>query len=165
MRRKSLTNSHWRTNSLAVYESYRDDIANDKCELAWYLGVTWKDSRYVPLCKHHEVNAEPGAHHIFSQHMRPNMRSNLIRISHEAHRLVHNGIRLEPKTIRLACIFAKIVKADDLGDPSEFDLEEINKAAGLNVAGWIENQTFEIDWQIKLQSAALARLTSIQGTT
>ena len=79
-----------------------------------------------PLCELTGQRAEH-VHHIWGGKQRLDLRSNLIRLSVSAHEICHTEIVRG----RCLCMLAKLAKG-------EFDVGELDAAAGLSVLGWIE---------------------------
>lgn len=141
-----------------IYNAYCRDPQNDHCELAFYLGATWPDHKYKPQSKGYDIPAEKFygkdgeqkdcAHHIFHVGWRPNLKSNLIRISPEAHHLVHFGCHGEPIYIPILCVLAKLIKLKDTGSPDEFTIAEIDAAAGKSVYAVIEHMELDDYWDV-----------------
>lgn len=79
-----------------------------------------------PLC---ELTGQPAhhVHHIWGGKQRLDLRSNLIRLSASAHDLCHSEIVRG----RCVCMMAKLAKG-------EFDISELDAAAGQSVMAWIE---------------------------
>lgn len=163
IRRKSKKPRKSKPN-VAAYFAYADDPQNRHCEIGEWLRVFWTDdgtARIWPAKTNPYFLPEKGAHHIFSYGSRQHERSNLIRISHIAHRLVHNGIKGEPQSIRLLCIAAKIKKRISLGDPAEFDLIKMRAIVGGNgIEGWLLSHKFSESWLEKIRHEGIASIES-----
>lgn len=150
-----------------AYFAYVDDPHNGHCEISFYLGICVE-----PMGVHSthriglEFRPEPGAHHIFSvSGQRIHERSNLIRISPVAHRLVHNGVNFEPQYIRLLCIAAKIKKRIALNDPAEFGLAVMKKVAGGNgIEGWLQAHEFRESWLESIRREAISDIEKFAVT-
>lgn len=144
-----------------VYETYADHFGY--CEIAFYLGFTWRGHIFVPTCIGIPVPAQAGCHHIWSVGRRPDFKSNLIKISDAAHDLVHSGKRGEAISIRLLAHLAKLRKRSELGDPSEFTLAEISLASGrASILPWVESQSFGTVHLREAQEELVERLRKLE---
>lgn len=106
------------------------------------LGLRAEYARSHPFCELGEwlpkffpcSNANE-THHIFSIRRRPDLTSNLLRLSCESHRLCEQY----KNDMRVVCIWVKHMK-------SELDQEEFKTASGFYLPGWLAKTTTRIDW-------------------
>lgn len=115
MRQRSLTNSR-REEDGGLRARYA--MAHKLCELTlWIPEFQVEGNSEVPA---NETN------HIFSAGGRHDLKSNLIRLSWYRHRWFHE----RPADGRVCCLWVKHQKG-------ELDLDEIRKASGSYLAGWL----------------------------
>lgn len=131
---------------------------NQKCEWALWIGVYVRDGKLIPTCTGHQLEASD-VNHIWSIGRRPDFRSNLISLTYPAHRWFHDHLPLG----RLLCVLAKLRKQSAFGDPLEFDLAEINAAAGKSVTGWMAcTEIPEQEMWVRWLSECLRRLKELE---
>lgn len=95
--------------------------------------------------------------HLWSVGRRPDLRSNIIALSRENHRQFHADLPAG----RVCCLLAKARKAAATNAPEEFDLSELDFAAGKSVAGWVEVQRFDREWLQEFRVELLERMKTI----
>lgn len=100
-------------------------------------------SKANPLC---ELTGQRAGHthHIWGGTRRLDLLSNLIRLSVSAHDLCHTEIVRG----RCLCLLAKLAKG-------EFDLKELDAAAGQSVAAWVERHKDDCGDSRRLHGAML----------
>lgn len=124
---------------------YRD--AEQHCELCVELGISWNAKSEVTILPRFIVPLfRRDVHHIWSMGRRPDFRSNLIALADWPHDRFHFGHKGEQGPLRMLCMLAKARKAERIGEPEEFDIDELNKASGKLVLGWTQYLRFEERW-------------------
>jgi hypothetical protein len=132
--------------NLPLRQKYRDE--NIGCdELGLELGIDFTHGR-TPSFFPRGVLRIPAhdCHHIFGGNPRWDLWSNLICIHRLPHTLLHDGCHGEPRYIRLLSLAAKIAKAERIGDPKEFSVDELNVARGSSVEAWVEYFAVDPEW-------------------
>ena len=133
-------------SNLKVYQKYHED--ERLCELSFELGIDFgrkgQPLEFPPLTL--RIDARD-VHHVWSVGRRPDFKSNLIALSAFPHIRFHDGNKGEQKPLRVLSMLAKARKAKRLDDPTEFDIEELNTAAGLRISGWVEYAKFPEGWE------------------
>lgn len=113
MRHRSLTNSR-PLEDRALRDHYRDQFS--ECEIGRWL-------------RKHGIDVDDygcEVHHIFSIGRRPDLWSNLITLSRDSHRWVHNN----PVDGRIVALWVKATKL-------ELDLEEFRTASAKHLEGYL----------------------------
>jgi hypothetical protein len=156
----SKTNSH-KFKDADMYEEYRQRWG-EFCEVCFRTGLTIQNGKVRFLCEGYELRGttiDPlERHHIYSvSGQRPDKLSNLLVCKNSFHEWTHTH-QPHGRTIGVLC---KLKKREAIGEPAEFDLDEINWCAGKNMAGVISNYCFEEEWMRKFQDECLRRLGEI----
>lgn len=151
MRRTSLTNSH-RYRDRQVRLLYAEQNPYD--EICFNLGLDFDDARYPTKRWQGLMIDGPECNHIFSFGRRPDIRSNLISLSRNAHRFFHAHLKIG----RLLCLLAKARKASRTGDLEQFCIADLDFCGGRSVAGFVECMSFDELWLKDLQKELIGRM-------
>jgi hypothetical protein len=128
---------------------------NNPCdELLIELGIDFDRVTLKPSMKWVGLQVTPDdMNHIWTNPRR-DLRSNLINLTRRAHQAFHANLNLG----RMLCMVAKARKAERMGEPKEFDIQELNLCSGKHVLGWIESHDFAEHWAQKLRAELIGRI-------
>ncbi len=121
-----------------LYESYRQRFG-DRCEVSFWSGLVIRDGELRQERVGNLIDKHLERHHLWSVGRRPDFRSNLLTCTEAMHDWGHAH---QPQ-IRTIGVWCKLRKQALSGEPGEFTLSEIDRAAGKCVAGVIECYVFE----------------------
>lgn len=141
-----------------VYEEYKQRFGGFD-EATYWAGVMIVNGRLVGGHSFREVKGNLVRHHLWSLGRRPDFRSNLLIVTEPMHLWFHENLSAS----RVIGVVAKLRKAEVLGEPEEFSLEEITEAAGKFISGVIGSYNFVDPLLRRLNDEAMERLKRLEA--
>lgn len=144
-------------NNDALYKSYGDRFG-DFDEATYWAWVRVEGGKLVSSKPYQEIKHDLVRHHLWSIGRRPDVRSNLLIVTEDMHRYFHANLSAS----RVICVLAKLRKAELIGEPEEFCLDEVNMAAGKFVSGVVGNYNFRDPLLRRLNEQCCERLAVLE---
>lgn len=145
-------------SNAAMYESYRERFGGC-CEVSYWGGIVIEDGQLHRVRVGNLIDKRLERHHLWSINRRPDFRSNLLITTKVFHDWAH-GHHPKARTIGVCC---KLRKLAAIGEPEEFTLAEIDRAAAKHVAGVIECYCFIDELMRGFQAEAVRGLKRLAG--
>jgi hypothetical protein len=155
MKRISTTNSH-KYLDRQLRQLYAEENPHD--EICFHLGIEFDDTLRPKQTWKGLVVDGPEVNHIFSFGRRPDIRSNLISLSRNAHRFFHAHLKVG----RLLCLVAKARKAHRTGELEEFSLSDLDFCSGRSMAGFVECLELSELWLKELKAELMERIMAMR---
>jgi hypothetical protein len=143
-----------------TYHWYGEEFPYD--EIGRWMGCRVRDGKFRMFAERLDIYGNLQRHHIVRVGRRRHLRSVLIVVTEENRHWVQSVC---PNEGLVACVLSKLRKMESLGDPAEFDLDEVALAnGGKSVKAEIEAFVFEEERWRTWQEETLERLGKLVTT-